>query len=83
MATIIRKRNKLGQFTKASAWTNIAVIKAIKQMSLKLLALSLVILLIIGLNGGRLSAVGYTAAFYNDTEVSNANLIVLASLILF
>ena len=80
MATIIRKRNKLGQFTKASAWTNIAVIKAIKQMSLKLLALSLVILLIIGLNGGRLSAVGYTAAFYNDTEVSNANLIVAGKL---
>src|SRR3989344_9569449 len=49
-------------------------------MSLKLLALSLVILLIIGLNGGRLSAVGYTAAFYTDTEVSNANLIVTGKL---
>ena len=69
MATIIRKRNKLGQFTKASAWTNIAVIKAIKQMSLKLLAL----MLIIGVNSVGLSSVGNTAGFYNDIESSIEN----------
>ena len=71
MTRIIRKRNKLGQFTKASLWENIAFMRAVKQISLKLLALAL----IVGLNGAGLSTIGETIAFYNDTEASDANLI--------
>ena len=63
------RRNKLGQFTKASPWTNIAFIKIVKQMPLKLLAFTL----IVGLNGVALSQIGYTMGYYNDIESSEGN----------
>lgn len=69
MTRVIRKRNKLGQFTKASPWENIVVMRAVKQLSLKLLAL----MLIVGLNGVALSGIGDTMSYQNDIETSSGN----------
>ena len=69
MIKVNRKRNKLGQFAKASALDNVALIKTVKQMSLKLLAITL----IVGLNGVALSQIGYTMGYYNDIETSTEN----------
>src|SRR3989344_8735600 len=69
MTRVIRKRNKLGQFAKTTIWDNVAFIKVMKQMSFKLLAITL----IIGLNAVALSQIGYTMGYYNDSESSTDN----------
>src|SRR3989344_4113639 len=69
MVKTIRKRNKLGQFTKTSPLENSALMGTVKQMSLKLLALTL----IVGLNAVALSQIGYTMGYYNDIESSTDN----------
>ena len=69
MTKKIRKRNKLGQFAKASPWTDVTFFKIVRQMSLKLLALTL----IVGLNAVALSQIGYTMGYYNDIESSTDN----------
>src|SRR3989344_1555312 len=75
MIKVNRKRNKLGQFTKASPWTNTALAEAVKELSLKLLAFTL----IVGLNGVALSQIGYTMGYYNDIESSTENTFVAGS----
>ena len=75
MTRVIQKRNKLGQFTKGSPSGNVALIKAVKQMSIKLLAVAL----IVGLNGAALSQIGYTMGYYNDTESSTENTFIAGS----
>ena len=75
MKKTIRKRNKLGQFTKASSWENVVLMRALKQMSLKLLALAL----IVGLNGMALSRIGYTMGYYIDVEDSTENTLIAGS----
>ena len=75
---IAQKRNKLGQFARVSPWAtlikspwiNIAFTKALKQFSLKILAVAL----IVSLNGLGLSQIGYTLGYYNDKESSNENI---------
>lgn len=69
MTRIIRKRNKLGQFTKNSSWSDFVFILATKQVAFKLTTLALMV----SLNGLAISNIGYTTAFFNDTETSNAN----------
>jgi len=69
MTKVIRKRNKLGQFTKAYSWENIVFMKTVKRVSFKLLAFAL----IVGLNGVALSQIGYTMGYYNDEESSTGN----------
>src|SRR3989344_1839592 len=75
MVKTIRKRNKLGQFTKTSPWENSALMGTVKQMSLKLLAFTL----IVGLNSVALSQIGYTMGYYNDIESSTENTFVAGS----
>ena len=68
----IYKRNKRGQFVRVYPWDGLitpAFIKATKTIAFKFIAL----LLIVGLNGVAISRIGYTAAFYNDTESSAGN----------
>src|SRR3989344_7897130 len=69
MTRRIQKRNKLGQFAKASPWENAVLMKTAKQLAFKLLALTL----IVGLNGVALSQIGYTMGYYNDIETSTEN----------
>lgn len=58
---IIRKRNKLGQFSKVSPWTNILFIK-------KATSVLLMTLLLVGFLG-----IKETKSYYNDTEISSGN----------
>ena len=76
MTKVIRKRNKLGQFTKAFLWSSVVITKSVKQMSLKLLALTL----IVGLNATGLLAIGETVCHFNDTETSSENIFQAATL---
>jgi len=69
MTRRIQKRNKLGQFRKAFLWEDLVFMKKAKQMSLKLLTLTLMI----GISSVSFFGVGRTLAFYNDTESSAGN----------
>jgi len=65
MTKTIRKRNKLGQFTKASPWTKISFMKVNPS---KIVASILIFLLTLGFSG-----VQQTNAYYNDVENSESN----------